>query len=265
MYSVWICEVIHLIFVNPTTDEIIREKKLNKSLRIGSGDPGRFKDAFAFVLTRFLTREKIIQVIGAFGWKDREYPEIERQIAAIHRERALDFFVCERNNTGIHVIESLVKIHQIPVIGITSSNEIKSRKIQQQGRTMDKVEHVGWINSKRQKGQILFPKEKTPGILTLIAQLNTFTRHTTPAGKTTYRAEGQNPDDFAMAFMVNTFFIRRKLMKEGYKKRIIMSKKIDFGDTDIYGTGVPEGAIVTGKTIDYPMGISTNPRKWRIR
>ena len=162
-------------------------------------------------------------------------------------------------------MESMRKVHNIPVIGITSSNNIKSPKIVREAKTMDKTEHVGWIEEKRQEGVITFPKKKTPGILTLINQLNTFVRKTTPSRITTYAAEGDQADDFAMAFMVNTFFIRRRIMKDlRAKKRLVVTKKYHEDDSIDYGTGIPDGSTLMGSEILFPQGSSLN-RKWRIR
>ncbi len=236
-----------------------------KTVRVGSGDPGRFKDSFAFILMEYLPKENVIHVLGAYGWKNIDYPTVEKDIARIHKIKALDFFICESNNTGIHVIESLQKIHGIPVIGITTSNQIKSPEIIRKGRTMDKVEMVGWINNKRQKNQILFPKKKTTGILTLLAQLNSFVRMTTPAGLTTYRAEGHEHDDVAMAFMVGLFYIRRSIIKDfGNFKRFLASKKYEFDSDDIIkDSAIPEGSMLTGSNIHYPMG-SMSQGKYKI-
>jgi len=236
-----------------------------KTYRIGSGDPGRFKDAFAFVLTEYDVANNKIRLLGARGWKGQEYPDVEAQLAKIHEKHNLDFFIVEQNSTGIHVLESMRKVHNVPVIGITSSNNIKSPKIIREAKTMDKTEHVGWIEEKRQEGVIAFPKKKTPGILTLINQLNTFVRKTTPSRITTYAAEGEQPDDFAMAFMVNTFFIRRRIMRDlRTKKRLIVTKKYHEDDTIDYGTGIPGGSILQGSEILFPQGSALN-RKWRIR
>lgn len=234
------------------------------NIRVAGADPGRFKDSFAFVLLEYVSQDNVIHILGAHGWTGTNYPEVESDISIIHKKKKIDFLVCEKNNTGIHVIESLQKQHDIPVIGITSSNQIKSPKIIRQGKTMDKTEMVGWINNKRQKDQILFPKNKTQGIMTLLAQLNSFVRKTTPAGLTTYRAEGEEHDDFVMAFMVALFFIRRAIIKDfGKYKRTMLSRKYEIEGDDLFGSGIPDGAILTGSTISSPEPLSTG--KYKIR
>lgn len=236
----------------------------NNIYRIGSGDPGRFKDSFAFVLTEFERMKNKIYVKGARDWKDEEYPKVEAELARIHEEKELDFFIVEQNNTGIHVLESLRIIHHVPVIGINSAREVKDPAKIRKGKTMDKVEHTGWINEKRADGTIVFPKVDTPGTKKLFNQLNTFVRKTTPSGQTTYAAEGAQPDDYVMAFMVNTFFIRRHLMKDLKIRRLVLNKK----HSDRYGqelkTEIPTGSILTGRDILYSQGI-TRTSKYRIR
>jgi hypothetical protein len=229
-----------------------------KELRIGSGDPGGLYDSFGFVLTKYVPSIRGIYVLGAHEWKfadgQIDYPGVEEAIVKIHGEQALDYFVCEKNNTGVHVIQSLKNNYHIPVYGVTTASRIKSDKVIRKGDTMDKAEHVGWINKKRQSGQILFPKKKTKGIMTLESQLNSFVRETTPGGTVRYLAEGQGHDDLVMALMVNTYFLRRKVMREGgLQKRVTLSKKYTRNDSnDPFGSGIPSGAKLLGRTMINP-------------
>ncbi len=233
-----------------------------KNVRIGSGDPGRFRDAFAFVLTEFIATTNVIHILGAHAWQGLDYPRVERDITDIHKKKKLDFFICEQNNTGIHVIESLQKIHGIPVIGITSSNRITSEQIIRKGKTMDKVEMVGWVNNKRLKNQILFPKKLTKGILTLLAQLNSFVRKTTPAGYTTFQADGTEHDDFVMALLVNLFFIRRSIMHDfGKYKRALVTRKFNPEPSDTVGSGLSGSQYLIGSSSIIP---EAEVGKWKV-
>lgn len=233
-----------------------------KNIRVGSGDPGRFRSSFAFVLTEFMAQTNVIHILGAHAWEGQDYPRVERDITSIHEKKKLDFFICEKNNTGIHVIESLQKIHGIPVIGITSSNRITSEKIIRLGKTMDKVEMVGWVNNKRLKNQIIFPKTLTKGLLTLLAQLNSFVRKTTPAGYTTYQADGTEKDDFVMAFLVNLFFIRRSIMHDfGKYKRALVTRKFDPSPSDTIGSGLSGSQYLIGSQTIIP---EEQVGKWKV-
>lgn len=229
-----------------------------KDLRVGSGDPGGLYDAFGFVLTRYVHDLKAIQVLGAKEWKfgdgQIDYPGVEEDIVKIHRKEALDIFVCEKNNTGIHVIQSLKNNYNMKVFPVTTSARIKSDNVIRKGETMDKAEHVSWINKKRQQGQILFPKKKTEGIMLLESQLNSFVRNVTQAGTVRYEAEGQGHDDLVMAFMVNTYFLRRRVMREGGRMpRTILSKRyVPKNTNDTLGSGIPSGSNLLGRDLMMP-------------
>lgn len=237
-----------------------------KAIRVGSGDPGRFRSSFAFCLTVTDIEERITYVTGAHGWKGMDYPQVEEDIAKIHEEKKLDIFVVEKNNTGIHVIESLKHIHHIPVYGITTSNRIRSKKVIDKGETMDKYEIAGWVESQRQKKKILFPKKKTPGIKTLINQLNSFVRNPpTKGGTVTYSAQGKNRDDFVMAFLLNCHYIKTKILKDRSRRHLVISKKFRKEPLEnLIGSGIPKGARLTGKTILNPIGSYGSTRKWTV-
>lgn len=233
-----------------------------RNVRVAGADPGRFRDTFAFVLLEYVPDGNVIHVLGAHGWTNVDYPKVEQDITKIHRTKKIDFLICEQNNTGIHVIESLRKTHGIPVIGITSAAQIKSQQVINKGKTMDKVEMVGWINNKRQKNQILFPKNKTKGIMTLLAQLNSFVRKTTQAGHTSYQAEGEEHDDFVMAFMVALFYIRRAIIKDfGRYKRALVTRKFNVEPSDTIGSGLSGSQYLIGSQTIIP---EEQVGKWKV-
>lgn len=236
--------------------------------RVGSVDPGGQLNAFAFVLTQVDLANKVIYVLGAHQWHfsdgQIDYPTVEANLAKIHSSHHLSYFACESNNTGLHVMQTMKKQYGIPTFGITTANRIKSKKIIAKGETMDKVEHVAWVNSMRLQKKILFPKQKTPGLMVLDAQLDSFVKDL-PKGRkvVTYHAE-EGDDDSVMAFLINTFFIRRKLFGDmGTTKHSVAFKK--FGpsnDTIDLGSGVPEGSILLDRGEMVP--ISQGHGKWRV-
>jgi len=241
----------------------------NLTYLIGSADPGGLRDAFAFVLLKYDKTDNVIYVLGAKGWKFKsgqiEYPEVEEYVANIFTQYNLDFMVIEKNASGVHVIQSMQRKFHMPIKSVTTSNNIKTDKVIRAGKTMDKTEMVGWINKKRLEGKIKFPRKKTPGILTLENQLNSFIKKATASRQITYSAEGEEHDDFVMAFMVNLFYIRRWIMKDfGIVKRRVLSTKSDSKTSIDLGSGVPNGAIVTSSNIEYFSGISDNPRRYRL-
>lgn len=231
---------------------------MSNDLRVGGGDPGGLFDSFGFVLIKYVHEQKLIQVLGAHEWKfadgQIDYPGVESDIVKIHHNQNLDYFVCEKNNTGIHVIQSLKNNYNVKVFPVTTSARVKSDNVIRKGDTMDKSEHVSWINKKRQEGKIVFPKKKTKGILTLESQLNSFVREVTQGGTVRYQAEGQGHDDLVMALMVATYFLRRKIMREGGRqKRVSLSKKyVGDGSNDLFGSGIPSGARLMGRDISMP-------------
>jgi len=240
----------------------------NKTYLIGSADPGGLRDAFAFVLLKYDKTDNVIYVMGAKGWKFKtgqiEYPEVEEYIAQIFNVYNLDFMVIEKNASGVHVIQSMQRKFKMPVKSVTTSNNIKTDKVIRAGKTMDKTEMVGWINKKRLEGKIKFPKKKTPGLLTLENQINSFVKKSTASRQITYSAEGEEHDDFVMAFMVNLFYVRRWIMKDfGTIKRRVLSTKDEAYD-DLDSSGVPNGAIVTSKHIDFYQGITSSSPRHRI-
>lgn len=202
------------------TDIVTQVIKNRKLVEVGAGDPGKQKDSFAYVQTEVDLTRKRIGFVGAHGWDKVNYPKVEKDLATIHTAKKLDFMIMESNNTGIHVIDSLKYIHKVPVIGIYTSKNIKSEEIIRKGMTMDKNDMVTWINSKRQKKQLVFPGQLSPGLKKLKNQFDSFVKKVTPGGTTTYQAEGEEHDDFVMAAMINLFFVRTRLFKEGGKGHV---------------------------------------------
>lgn len=222
-------------------------------IRIGSADPGRFKDSFAVVITEVDLTERKIRVIGAKEYKGIKYPLVEADIARAYRELELDFFIVEQNNTGIHVIESLIHVHKIPILGVITGNRIKDPRKIRSGRNLDKTEMVEWIEKKRQQGKIIFPRIPNEFVKILITQLDSFIRQKpTKAGNITYSAEGEGHDDLVMAFMVNLYFIRSRIWKEGSSNRIVGSVKRITSQENSLGSGIPEGATLLGSSTIYP-------------
>lgn len=226
-------------------------------------------NSFFFVMTKVDRALRKIFVLGGKGWKfadgQIDYPSVETELAEIHKRKELSFFVVEQNNTGLHVVQTMKRVHKVPTYGITTSNRIKDRKTISRGQTMDKKEHVGWINQERQAGRIVFPLKKTPGILVLENQIDSFVRDVTKAGTTTYSAESGD-DDAVMAFMVNSFFIRRHIFGDyGVIKRTVLSKKFESRNIKVeLGSGIPPDSILLDREIRFP----TSPQKfggYRIR
>lgn len=206
--------------------------------------------------------------MGGHEWKfvdgQIDYPSIERQLAGIHANSSIDFIVVEKNNTGLHVIQSLTRQYRIPVYGITTANNIKNRQIIQKGDTMDKNEQIGWINQERLRGNILKPRTSTPGIQKIFSQLDSFVRKRTPGGKITYSAQGNQPDDAVMTILIGTFFIRRKIFGDmGIAgKRSFVFKKYGEGEKKkAIKSAIPDDCVMISRTENIPVG---DKRRWNI-
>lgn len=235
-------------------------KGLKGDLLVGTADPGGKRDSFFFVLLRVNQQERKIYIIGGHEWKfvDNQiaYPEIERDLATINDTRNLDFFVVEQNNTGIHVIQTMKNQYHIPIVAVKTSGQLKERGVILKGDTMDKTEHVGWINFMRQEKRLLISKNVTPGIRKIILQLDSFVRVRTPGGKITYQAQGEQADDAVMALMVGTHFIRRKIFGEmGVRKHHTAFKKYNTREISRHlKSAIPSDMKLAGRSVVMPSG-----------
>src|SRR5438309_2025955 len=175
--------------------------------RIVGIDPGKQKDSFAMVTITI--RDKKIYVLGAKGWVGRAYLQVEEELAQIHQLRPADLYVVEKNNIGDHVIEVLKFKKHLPVIGVTTSKDIKNRD--RHPDTMDKNEMVRWMLTMMQEGRLVFPKIDSAETAELKRQLSIFAENKTANGSVSYGAEGQEHDDFVMALMLACFAAKKYL------------------------------------------------------
>jgi hypothetical protein len=235
------------------------------SVRVLIADPGGAHDGFFATLLQADRNKRKIYVLAGQEWKfvdgQIDYPVIEQQLAHIHNESNIDFLVVEKNNTGLHVIQSLVKNYHISVFGITTSNNIKNRKIIQKGETMDKNEQVGWINQERTRGNILKPNIVSTGVQKIFSQLDSFVKKKTPSGKITYSSQGNQPDDAAMTILLGTFFIRRKIFGDvGVTgKRNLVFKKYNTREKTLHiRSAIPDDCKMLGRTEVAPLGNTGN-------
>jgi hypothetical protein len=237
------------------------------TVRVLSCDPGGAHDSFFATLLQADKNKRKIYVVAGHEWKfvdgQIDYPTIEKQLSQIHSESNIDFLVVEKNNTGLHVIQSLKKNYHIPVFPITTANNIKNRQVIQKGETMDKNEQVGWINQERIKGNILKPTNISVGVQKIFSQLDSFVKKKTPGGKITYSAQGNQADDAAMTILIGTFFIRRKIFGDmGIEgKRNLVFKKYNIREkTQHIRSAIPDSCKMLGRTEVPPLGNTGNYR-----
>jgi hypothetical protein len=209
-------------------------------MRIAGIDPGKQKDSFFFVGTEI--KDKKIYVLGAREWKGRAYLDVENDISGIHEKKPFDYYVVERNNTGEHVIEVLTRNHNLPVLPVFTTRDIKDPKKIYSPRMMDKMEMVKFMLILINDHRLVFPTPPTPETRELERQMSIFAEHKTElTGKVSYQAEGSEHDDAVMALMLACFIGRLYIdRQEGKKKMATASKRFGPTDEDVLGSGVPE-------------------------
>lgn len=222
-----------------------------QTLKIRSFDPGKHQDTFAMIEFKIDIRTQTVIISGAFGWKHDNYTKCEKDISEIHKKDPADFYVCEQNNTGTHVIDSLQNIFHIPVTGI-NTGRTTNEKTKKKGKTMDKDDIVKSVKALKKLGKLKIVKTTSPGLKTFVKQLNSFIKKMTPGGKITYAAEGTGHDDFVMAFLVGMHYILHNFIKSALKHMSTsVNRRKDIFE-DHVGSGIPEGSKLIGSNIIYP-------------
>jgi len=222
-----------------------------QKIKIRSFDPGKHQDTFAMIEFIVDVQNQMVLISGAFGWKHDNYTKCEKDIAFIHSKEPADFYVCEQNNTGTHVIDSLQNIFHIPVTGI-NTGKTTSEKTKRKGKTMDKEDIIKSVRALKKLGKLKIVKTTTPGLKAFVKQLNSFIKKLTPGGKITYSAEGTGHDDFVMAFLVGMHYILHNFIKSALKHVSTSVKRRKNLFEDHTGSGIPPGARLIGSNIIYP-------------
>ena len=219
---------------------------------IAACDPGKIRDSFGFVVIR-VDKDDIV-VRTARRWQGRDYTDVERTIAKYHLKHNFDHIVVEQNNTGIHVIEILVRQYHLPIISVTTSKDLKDAKKIVSARVMDKNQMANYIATMMRDKKIKFPRgNMSKDLRELERQIAIFAEHRTESGKgLSYYAPGQEHDDLAMAFMLAIHIGRYYLREESETRIGAASKAIDYGEVDILGSGIPEGGISKGRAVMMP-------------
>lgn len=193
--------------------------------RIAGIDPGKMQSGFAMVGIE--VEDNVIYIIGARQWKHQDYNDVEEAVAEIHNtvvKRPFNHIAVERNNTGVHVIENMLREHALPILPINTGSKLMKQKTIIKGNTMDKNDMVGWVKRMLKMEKIVFPIEDSEGTKQLRAQLPKFTRHITDAGNVAYRAQGKQNDDLVMALILACYVARRKYLYNTGMPAIATSK-----------------------------------------
>jgi len=135
----------------------------------------------------------------------KAYKQVCAEFAEISTKHKFTFNLIEANNTGQFVIEELEQVHHIPVIGVTTTKDIKDEKKKHKVQTMDKNENVKWVLNMKAEHRIIFPTDDncSADMLELKRQIAIFAERKTEAGSVAYYAPGSEHDDGVMALLIN--------------------------------------------------------------
>jgi len=188
------------------------------STRAASYDPGRIRDRLAMLAGNLSSRH--IDLLNAKEWKKTDFTVAEDEIAEINSKNPFDIHICESNNQGWHVIDNLRRYHDLPVIPVNTSNNLKASTARK-GKSLDKNAMVEWIEWARKEGIIRFPSgEWSPGITELNRQLNRFVMKRTSTGYKYEAAEEDDHDDLVMALVILCHYARMRVLELGDEEEL---------------------------------------------
>jgi hypothetical protein len=191
------------------------------NIKILSGDPGKIRDSFFIVGTEIKQNKLYVRL--AVQRTGKAYKQVCAEFAELSRKHNFKFNLIEANNTGQFVIEELQQVHHIPVIGVTTTKDIKDEKKKGIVEKMDKNENVKWFLNMKAEHRIIFPVDKkcSPAMLELKRQIAIFAEHRTEAGTVSYYAPGEEHDDGVMALMINIQKVKQYLKPGGQGGHVI--------------------------------------------
>lgn len=226
---------------------------------IAALDPGKMHDSFGFVVIR--VDEDSITVRAAREWKGRDYADVERTVAKYHLKHNFDHIVVvEQNNIGVHVIETLIRQYNLPIVAVFTSKNIKDNKKVMSAKTMDKNMMANYIATLMKHTdedgnpdpKLKFPKNGSKDMKELERQVAIFAEHRTESGNVSYHASGQEHDDLAMALMLAVHIGRYYIRRDEDTEIKVFTKNIIEDYDDELGTGVPLGAVSKGRFVLMP-------------
>lgn len=201
-----------------TLDQRIQQEihSPKNGVKIGASDPGRQRDSWGFVGIQVVP--PFMHIIGAQRWLKKSYLSVEQKVAKIHQKYNYDFQVIELNNTGLHAYEVLRYVKGLPIIGVTTSKDLKPDKIPKfdpkKFPTIDKNDMVRWMIVEFELGHYLFPPENqlTPELRELQKQILGIVESKTSSGTIRYAADGTEHDDLFMGLLLDSWLARTKFL-----------------------------------------------------
>ncbi|MCV0398536.1 MAG: hypothetical protein K5785_00920 [Nitrosarchaeum sp.] len=188
------------------------------SVSVAIYDPGGWSDSFCDLMAT-VTREKILLTDAVF-WNKEKFPnltmrQVKDDIEKLNNHFHFDYHLCETNNQGHMVISDLRKEYGIPVIGITTSGELKRKGTIQRGTSLDKDKTVPWVMKLIEDGIIELPKRMTPGLKEGMEQIKNY--GVSKSGK--YQALSGH-DDFVSCLVILVHWAKRHMLK-GMARKLI--------------------------------------------
>ena len=181
------------------------------TVSVATYDPGGWSDNFC-ALYSVVTPEKILLTDAKF-WSKKTMPSlttkrIKDDIAKIHNAFNFNYHICETNNQGNMIISDLRREYQLPVIGITTSANLKTRRTLQSGNSLDKAKTVPYVQKFIEEEIIEFPKYLTPGLQIMKEEIDNYGQ------KENGRYEAlTGHDDSISCLVILTHWAKRKMLK----------------------------------------------------
>jgi hypothetical protein len=212
------------------------------------------------MITTILTRNKIL-ITDAKGWRTKDYPDepdfygfVERKISSYNQKFNFKYHLCEKNNIGTTVINSLKFRYHIPVIGITTSNNITNERVLRSGKAFNKNDTIAWINRLRAAGVIELPRTMTPGLKLMQEHLDNFGAKK-KNGKIVYEAL-HGHDDFVTCLNLAVNFAMKKFLSLPDLKKSLGLVTAGISSNQYYGSALQDEAMELAKRTLEKRGIT---------
>ena len=154
-------------------------------------------------------------------------PTLAQTVSDMYAYAQWDMTYIEQE-TGEHIIDSLISGHGVPVETINTSKQVKEGDDISGIRIMDRVEMTEYLSYLLLTHAVQFPPAHTSThIDSLEAQMPFWSRHTTEAGSVDYYAPGEEPDDLVRSLMVCCFAARNHLGHGGSEGRTALASPLE--------------------------------------
>ena len=156
-------------------------------------------------------------VEGCKFWPRRtDYEKIEHDVARLHLDFKWTRIICEVNNIGEHVYETMLRKYALPVRPVTTVHKLSGDRVKKSAkerlrRSMPKNEMVLFFLKLKKLHRIKFPSGPNADMKQLMHQIAAFAEKKTESGNVTYAAPGSEHDDGVLALLMALFEARNLL------------------------------------------------------